>query len=169
MHHRVRIYAISVAVVALLVIGVAIQQGVFAQDDSDDSAPPVETTAQTGDGANAPASDANAESALQYLDFINTVAANLGVSDPMAGDTVIKSVLTQVIDERLNAGEMSDTAATALKTQIDGGNVAPLLFNQADQGDSGTGGSEENLQQGGGSGAPQAPTESPDDDYDYGY
>jgi hypothetical protein len=168
MHHRLRIYAITVAVVALLVIGVAIQQGVFAQDDSDDSAPPVETTAQTGDGASSPATDASAESAVQYLGFLETVAANLGISDPMAVDTAVKTMLTQVVDEQMSSGAMSDDAATAVRAQIDSGNVAPLIFGQADQGDAQTP-TDENAQQDDGSNSQPAPTEAPDDDYDYGY
>jgi hypothetical protein len=168
MHQRLRVYAIGLAAVALLIIGVAIQQGVFAQDDSDDSNTPAATTTQTGDEPNNGATDANAEAALQYKSFIETAAANLHVSDPMVVDNVIKTVLKQVVDEQVSSGAMSETDAEAVRAQIDSGNVAPLIFGQADQGD--TGGSDETSQQDDGSGAPQQqPTESPDDDYDYGY
>jgi hypothetical protein len=167
MHQRLRVYAIGMAAVALLIIGVAIQQGVFAQDD--DSNPPA-TAAPAGDTdtSNAAATDSNAEAALRYKSFIETVATNLHVSDPMVVDNVVKTVLKQVVDEQVSAGEMSDTDAEAVRAQIDSGNVAPLIFGQSDQGDGGE--SDENSQQDDGSGAPQQqPTEAPDDDYDYGY
>jgi hypothetical protein len=166
MQHRLKVYLLSGAVVAVLVIGIAIQQGVFAQDDSDNPTTSSTTAAQEEDATNAQGTDANAEAAVQYMGFIETVAANLGVSDPMVVDGVIKDVLTQVVDEQLAAGELADDAASALHGQIESGNVAPLIFGQAEQGDSGTG--ESDTEQDDGSGAPQAPTEAPDDDiYDY--
>jgi cytoskeletal protein RodZ len=166
MQQRLKVYAISVAAVALLVLGVAIQQGVFAQDDNDNSTPPAATSAQTGDSnaSNAPATDVNAEAALKYKDFIETAASNLGVSDPMVVDTAVKDVLKQVVDEQVSSGAMSDDAASAVRDQIDSGNVAPLIFGQ--QSDSQTPTDDDSRQDDGG-GAPQAPTE--DDEYDYGY
>jgi hypothetical protein len=172
MHQRLRVYAIGLAAVALLIIGVAIQQGVFAQDDSDDSNTPAATTTQTGDEFNNGATDANAEAALQYKSFIETVATNLHVSDPMVVDNVVKTVLKQVVDEQVGSGAMSDADAEAVRAQIDSGNVAPLIFGKADQGDTGGSGtpppSDDSTQQDDGSGAPAAPTED-DDGYDYGY
>jgi hypothetical protein len=114
---------------------------------------------------------------VQYLGFISTVAKNLGIKDPMTVDTAIKTMLKQTVDDRHNAGEISDSAASALDKQIDAGNVAPLIFgqSQAGQGDSGASGSDarnpsdNSQQQGDSSNTSPAPTETPDGGYDYGY
>src|SRR5262245_46737727 len=118
MHQRLKVYFLSGTLVAILVVGIAIQQGVFAQDDGDDPTAPSTTSAQSGDTSNAQATDANAEAALKYKDFIETVAANLGVSDPMVVDTVIKNVLTQTIDEQVKSGGMTQDAATKVEARI---------------------------------------------------
>ncbi|HEX3303709.1 MAG TPA: hypothetical protein VHR64_12565 [Thermomicrobiales bacterium] len=164
---------------ALIALGVVVHQGGFAQDDY--STPPATTGGQDGyttpaAGTNSAATDAKAEASLQYLSFIKAIAANLGVSDPMTVDSGIRTMLKQVVDDRHNAGEISDSAASSLDAQIDAGNVAPLIFGQPGQtGASASGndpsdtgaqqGDDNNTQQ-----QQQAPTETPDSgDYDYGY
>jgi hypothetical protein len=173
MHHRMRLFDFSVAAIALIAIGVVVRQGGFAQDDY--STPPAQDNYSTPAAATgAPAEDTNAEASVQYLGFISTVASNLGISDPMTVDAAIKTMLTQIVDDRVNAGEISDTDATALKARIDADNVAPLLFNQAGQNDPSASGSDAQTptdsspQQNNGNDTQQAPTETPDPGY-YGY
>src|SRR3954462_13480049 len=118
MHHRLRIFAFSVAALALIAIGIAVKQGGFAQDDY--STPPPDATSAQDQYSTPPANtgasagDATADASVQYLGFISTVAKNLGIKDPMTVDSAIRTMLKQTVDDRHNAGEISDSAASTL-------------------------------------------------------
>ena len=53
-------------------------------------------------------------------DFLAKLTANPGLSDPAGVETAFKETLTQMIDERRAAGEISANRAEELMTRIDG-------------------------------------------------
>jgi hypothetical protein len=70
--------------------------------------------------------DRAAEAATRYDDFVAKLATNLGNTDSAAVDTAIRASLTDIVDERLAAGEISANDATAAKTAI-ASSAAPIL------------------------------------------
>ena len=113
-----RIAAFCVAALALLGAGAIAEGGVFAQDDY--STPPA--------GLGTPAAGSDATTSTAYQDFVDALAANLGIGDPATVDAAIKTTLKQQVDDRLAAGEISANQATALKERIDAGDFGPFLF-----------------------------------------
>lgn len=115
MNRRMRIAAFCVAAFALLGVGGLAGGGVFAQDQSGTPAAGESTPAAGGETS-------------AYQDFVNALAANLGISDPATVDAAIKTTLKQQVDAELAAGNISANEATALKQRIDAGDFGPFLF-----------------------------------------
>jgi hypothetical protein len=61
-----------------------------------------------------------------YQDFVAKVAAALGETDLAVVDTAIRDALKAIIDERVEAGEISRNLATELRERIDTSEV-PLM------------------------------------------
>lgn len=57
----------------------------------------------------------------KYTDFVDKLAANLGNLDAAKVDAAIRTTLKQMVDEELQAGNISAKQATALKNRIDSG------------------------------------------------
>jgi len=114
MHRRLQVLGLSAAAVAVLGIGALTDRGVFAQE----ATPPATTET--------PASSADASSA--YDEFVEGLAANLGIADAATVDTAIKETLKQRVDEELAAGNIAANAATALKERIDAGEFGGPFF-----------------------------------------
>lgn len=70
--------------------------------------------------------DRATEAAARYNDFVAKLATNLGGTDSTAVDAAIRASLTDIVDERLAAGEISANDATAAKTAI-ASNASPVL------------------------------------------
>lgn len=65
----------------------------------------------------------------RYTDFVDKLAANLGNTDASKVDTAIRTTLKQMVDEEVQAGNLSANEATALKNRIDSGDFpADLPF-----------------------------------------
>lgn len=62
-----------------------------------------------------------------YDDFVSKLAANLNISDATTVDKAIRDSLTQIVDEELAAGHISQDTANKLKENIASGEV-PFLF-----------------------------------------
>ncbi len=62
-----------------------------------------------------------------YDNFIGKLAANLNISDAATVDTAIRASLTEIVDEELAGGHISQDTATKLKENIASGDV-PFLF-----------------------------------------
>jgi hypothetical protein len=129
MNRRMRIAAFCVAALALLGAGAVTEGGVFAQDQTG--------TPAAGESTPAVGSDTTTSA---YQDFVDALAANLGITDPAAVDAAIKTTLKQQVDDRLAAGEISANEATALKARIDAGDFGSFLFGQGEHGNRGVGG-----------------------------
>ncbi|HEX3303708.1 MAG TPA: hypothetical protein VHR64_12560 [Thermomicrobiales bacterium] len=117
MNVRMRFAAFCVAAVALLGAAAVIGGSAFAQDSTG--------TPEAGSGTPAVGSDTQASA---YQDFVDGLAANLGISDPATVDAAIKTTLKQQVDAELAAGNISANDATALKERIDAADFGPFLF-----------------------------------------
>jgi hypothetical protein len=89
-----------------------------------------DTTATPGAGTTVTdettdATDATDLRAESYQDFVDKLAANLGMTDTASVDTAIRDSLKAMIDDRLAAGEISANSATEWTAEIDS-SVAPL-------------------------------------------
>ena len=62
-----------------------------------------------------------------YDNFVGKLAANLNISDAATVDTAIRDSLTEIVDEELAGGHISQDTATKLKENIASGDV-PFLF-----------------------------------------
>lgn len=62
-----------------------------------------------------------------YNDFVSKLAANLNISDAATVDKAIRDSLTQIVDEELAGGHISQDTANKLKQNIATGDV-PFLF-----------------------------------------
>src|SRR3954451_18613964 len=62
-----------------------------------------------------------------YNNFVSKLAANLNISDAATVDTAIRDSLTELVDEELAGGHISQDTATRLKENIASGDV-PFLF-----------------------------------------
>src|SRR3954451_12684603 len=62
-----------------------------------------------------------------YDDFVGKLAANLNISDAATVDTAIRNSLTEIVDEELAGGHISQDTATRLKQNIASADV-PFLF-----------------------------------------
>jgi hypothetical protein len=62
-----------------------------------------------------------------YDNFIGKLAANLNISDAATVDTAIRASLTEIVDEELAGGHISQDTATRMKENIASGDV-PFLF-----------------------------------------
>jgi hypothetical protein len=62
-----------------------------------------------------------------YDNFVSKLAANLGISDSATVDKAIRNSLTQIVDEELAGGHISQDTANKLKENIASGDV-PFLF-----------------------------------------
>lgn len=67
-----------------------------------------------------------AEAGARYDDFVSRLAGNLGITDSTQVDTGIRTTLTDLVDARLAAGEISANDADAARTAI-ADNPAPLV------------------------------------------
>ena len=67
-----------------------------------------------------------AEAGARYDDFVSRLAANLSISDTTGVDTAIRTTLTDLVDARLEAGEISANDADAARTAITD-SPAPLM------------------------------------------
>lgn len=67
-----------------------------------------------------------AEAGARYDDFVSRLAGNLGGVDSTTVDTAIRATLTDLVDARLAAGEISANDADAARTAITD-SPAPLL------------------------------------------
>ena len=88
---------------------------VRAQDtpDTGDGTPTTDT-----DGTTDETSTNEAEAGARYDDFVSRLAGNLGITDPSQVDTGIRTTLTDLVDARLAAGEISANDADAARTAI---------------------------------------------------
>lgn len=67
-----------------------------------------------------------AEAGARYDDFVSRLAGNLSIADSAEVDTAIRTTLTNLVDARLEAGEISANDADAARTAITD-NPAPLM------------------------------------------
>ena len=88
---------------------------VRAQDtpDTGDGTPTTET-----DGTTDETSTNEAEAGARYDDFVSRLAGNLGITDSSQVDAGIRTTLTDLVDARLAAGEISANDADAARTAI---------------------------------------------------
>lgn len=83
-----------------------------------------------GAGSSTGASKASAEQA-RYDDFLSKMATNLGVADAATVDKAIRASVTQMVEEELAGGHISQDAANKMKANIDSTNV-PFIFDDWD-------------------------------------
>lgn len=84
--------------------------------------------AQSTPGADEPKeSRPETNEAEQYTLFVSKLAGNLGIADSATVDKAIRDSLTQMTDEALAAGEISEEAATRMKEYVATAPV-PFLF-----------------------------------------
>ena len=75
-----------------------------------------------------PETDTTEPDEVTYYDnFVGKLAANLSISDAGTVDTAIRASLTEIVDEELAGGHISQDTATKLKENIASGDV-PFLF-----------------------------------------
>src|SRR5215207_1392646 len=111
-----------------LVIGVApVIPEVFAQEATP---PAAEAPAQVAQGQEI---DFEAQRAQAYDSFVTALASELG-SDKAAVDAAIRTALTQQVDEREAAGDLSAEQAAAMKAVI-GVSKSPLFLGFAGRGE----------------------------------
>lgn len=111
-----------------LVIGAApVIPDVFAQEATP---PAAEAPAQAAQGQEI---DFEAQRAQAYDSFVTALASELG-SDKAAVDAAIRTALTQQVDEREAAGDLSAEQAAAMKAVI-GVSKAPLFLGFAGRGE----------------------------------
>ena len=77
-------------------------------------------------GAGTSTTDATSEQTY-YDNFVSKLAANLNISDAATVDKAIRDSLTQIVDEELAGGHISQDTANKLKQNIASGDV-PFLF-----------------------------------------
>lgn len=103
-------------------LGVGVLFGGAASSHAQDAVtPPAAAQADTQD----PRAAFEAKRAQAYNDLVAALAGELG-DDEAAVDAAIRSALTQVIDDRLAAGEIDDVRAAAAKAVIQVSD-APLM------------------------------------------
>ena len=100
---------------------------VRAQDtpDTGDGTPTTDTNGMTDE-----TSTNEVAAGARYDDFVSRLASHLGIADSTQVDTGIRTTLTDLVDARLAAGEISANDADAARTAITD-SPAPLggLFN----------------------------------------
>ena len=84
--------------------------------------------AQTATGTPEAGADTTEMDEQTYYDnFVGKLAANLNISDAATVDTAIRDSLTEIVDEELAGGHISQDMATKMKENIASGDV-PFLF-----------------------------------------
>lgn len=88
-----------------------------------------DSTATPGAGTSTPGTSTTETTDEQtyYNNFVSKLAANLGISDAATVDQAIRDSLTQIVDEELAGGHISQDAANQMKENIASGDV-PFLF-----------------------------------------
>jgi hypothetical protein len=89
-------YVIGASVLGVLIVGIVLAGAVFAQGGQ----------AQQQNGK------------AVYQDFITKLANNLGITDSSKVDTAVKTTLSQLVDERQAAGNLTQEQANKLKQAI---------------------------------------------------
>ncbi len=89
-------YVIGASVLGVLIVGIVLAGAVFAQGGQ----------AQQQNGK------------VVYQDFITKLANNLGITDSSKVDMAVKTTLSQLVDERQAAGNLTQEQANKLKQAI---------------------------------------------------
>jgi hypothetical protein len=102
-----------------------------------------DATPTAGSGSATPATGTGTQkkpdAAALYQSFLGKLATNLGLSDPKAVDTAIRTSLKSLVDDQLAAGHISGDNATALKQRIDAATVPLGMFGVGGEGYGGGG------------------------------
>jgi hypothetical protein len=102
MNRRLYGMSLGLALLALVALGTIAGRGVFAQDGT-----PTPT----------------AEETPERSPFLDAFAAQFGVTDQAQIDAAIQAALSQVLDEKVAAGELTQAEADAIKERVAAGEV----------------------------------------------
>lgn len=102
-------YLIGVSVFVMLIAGAMLVVPALADDGQASSSSP------------SPSGQTQQHAKSVYQDFITKLAANLGISDTSKVDSGVKSTLSQMVDERQQAGKLTQAQADKLKQRINNG------------------------------------------------
>ncbi len=93
---------------------------VRAQDtpDTGESTPTTGTDTDTDTTTDETTSSDEVAAGARYDDFVSRLASHLGIADSTQVDTGIRTTLTDLVDARLAAGEISANDADAARTAI---------------------------------------------------